>query len=79
MPIRDPLSENDPAASALTPRESELVSLSVRGYSNSAIADMLGISVKTAESQKSKVMTKLGLHSKPELFDYVAAHGLISL
>ncbi|MDD7204536.1 MAG: response regulator transcription factor [Coriobacteriaceae bacterium] len=41
--IRDSLSGNDPAASALTPRESELVSLSVRGYSNSAIADMLGI------------------------------------
>ena len=66
--IRDSLSGNDPAASALTPRESELVSLSVRGYSNSAV-----------ESQKSKVMTKLGLHSKPELFDYAAAHGLISL
>ena len=78
MPIRDSLSGNDPAASALTPRESELVSLS-RGYSNSAIAGMLGISVKTVESQKSKVMTKLGLHSKPELFDYAAAHGLISL
>lgn len=50
-----------------------------RGYSNSAIAETLGISVKTVESQKSKVMTKLGLHSKPELFDYAAAHGLISL
>lgn len=77
--IRDSLSGHDPAASALTPRESELVSLSVRGYSNGAIAEMLGISVKTVESQKSKVMTKLGLHSKPELFDYAAAHGLISL
>lgn len=51
-----------------------------RGYVLKSSSDeTFGISVKTVESQKSKVMAKLGLHSKPELFDYAAAHGLISL
>ena len=75
--IWDSLAGRDPAAQALTPRESELVSLAVRGHSNTDIARALGISVKTVESQKSRVMTKLGLRSKPELFDYAVAHGLI--
>lgn len=67
----------DPSQGALSPRESEVVSLSVRGYTNTDIAKQLCISVKTVESQKGKIMTKLGLHTRHELFDYATTHGLV--
>ncbi|MGI6590096.1 MAG: response regulator transcription factor [Eggerthellaceae bacterium] len=63
----------------LTPRETEIVTLSVKGHSNQDIADALSISPKTVEGQKTRIMQKLGLASKPELFDYAATHGLLHL
>lgn len=77
--VRNALMGADAAEEALTPRETELVSLAVRGYSNAQIADALGLSAKTVENQKARVMTKLGLSSKPELFDYAVSHRLLGL
>lgn len=77
--VRDALMGTNAAEEVLTPRETELVSLAVRGYSNAQIADALGLSVKTVENQKARVMTKLGLSSKPELFDYAVSHRLLGL
>ena len=64
--VHNALSHVDPAAESLTPRESEIVSLAVKGYSNQEIAQMLAISVKTVEGQKSKIMHKLAIETKPE-------------
>lgn len=75
--VRNSMSQVDPSADALSPREAELVSLAVRGYSNHEIADALSVSVKTVESRKSKIMAKLGVRSRPELFDYAVRHGLV--
>ena len=75
--VRDTLKGADPSAKALTPRESEIVVLAVRGYSNKEIGESLHISIKTVESQKAKIMLKLGISSKPELFEYALAHNLI--
>ena len=50
--VHNALSHVDPAAESLTPRESEIVYLAVKGYSNQEIAQMLAISVKTVEGQK---------------------------
>lgn len=77
--VRNSVSRTDPAAGALSPREAELVSLAVRGYSNQEIAEALAISVKTVENRKAKVMAKIGAHSRPELFDYAVKHGLVKL
>ena len=77
--VRNSVSQVDPAADALSPREAELVSLAVRGFSNAEIAEELSISVKTVEGRKSKVMAKIGARSKPELFDYAVKHGLVKL
>lgn len=77
--VRNSVSRTDPAADALSPREAELVSLAVRGYSNQEIAEALAISVKTVENRKAKVMAKTGAHSRPELFDYAVKHGLVKL
>lgn len=75
--VRDSLQGKDPTAKALTPRESEIVVLAVKGHSNQEIASALHISVKTVESQKAKIMVKLGITSKPELFDYAVKNHLI--
>lgn len=75
--VRDSMQGEDPTAKALTPRETEIVCLAVKGHSNQEIADALHISVKTVESQKTKIMTKLGIASKPELFEYAVARKLI--
>lgn len=77
--VRNSVSRTDPAAGALSPREAELVSLAVRGYSNQEIAEALAISVKTVENRKAKIMAKIGAHSRPELFDYAVKHGLVKL
>lgn len=75
--VRDTLQDKDPTNKALSPRETEVVSLAVKGHSNQEIANALHISVKTVESQKAKIMTKLGISTKPELFEYAVAHNLV--
>ncbi len=77
--VRDCIEGIDPSTKALTPREAELVSLAVKGHSNQEIAKSLMVSVKTVESQKAKIMLKLGLSTKPELFEYAVAHGIVKM
>lgn len=66
-----------PALSALTAREREIVQLLAEGQSNKEVADMLGISVKTVETHRSHVMTKLNLHSMSDLVRYAVRNQLI--
>lgn len=75
--VRTSIEGSAPERPVLSPRETELVSLAVRGHSNTEIATALSISPKTVESQKAKIMAKLGIHTKPELFDYALSHGLV--
>lgn len=75
--VKDSIENDLSEQKSLTPREAELVTMAVKGYSNQKIATTLFISVKTVESQKAKIMAKLGISSKPELFDYALSHKLI--
>ncbi|MDR1422103.1 MAG: response regulator transcription factor [Coriobacteriales bacterium] len=60
----------------LTEREQEIVTLVAYGFSNREIAQKLIVSVKTVESQKARIMGKLGLHSRPELVEYALKNKL---
>lgn len=51
----------------LTPREQEIMQQIVRGTSNRALATRLEVSVRTIEVHRSRVMTKMGATSLPEL------------
>jgi two-component system response regulator NreC len=63
----DPLSE----------REREVLRLLALGHTNQEIAQMLFISVRTAETHRAHIMQKLRLSSRAELVRYALAHGLL--
>jgi len=52
---------------SLTQREQEVLGLVVAGKLNKQIADELGISIKTVEVHRSRVMQKMGANSVAEL------------
>jgi DNA-binding NarL/FixJ family response regulator len=51
---------------ALTAREREVLGLVAEGRSNRSVADKLGISIKTVESQVATIFSKLGLEEDPD-------------
>jgi two-component system, NarL family, response regulator NreC len=61
----------------LTPRELEVLRLIVHGYTNSQIADLLSLSVRTVEFHRSNLTGKLNLHSRVDLIRYANENGLI--
>jgi DNA-binding NarL/FixJ family response regulator len=65
--------------SVLTPREREVLQLMSEGNSTTKIADCLHVSVKTVETHRQQVMTKLNLHSVAELTKYAIREGLTSI
>jgi DNA-binding NarL/FixJ family response regulator len=61
----------------LSLREKEILQLLASGKSNRDIAEMLHISITTAESHRSNILQKLHLHSLAELVLYAVRKGLI--
>lgn len=61
----------------LTSREREIVQLLAEGKSNKEVAARLHISVKTAETHRTNIMRKLGLHSVTELVLYAVRNHII--
>jgi RNA polymerase sigma factor (sigma-70 family) len=52
---------------SLTPREREVLDLVAEGMSNKAIANSLGLSAKTVEVHRAKMMEKMQAHSVADL------------
>ena len=52
---------------SLTPREREVLNLVVEGMSNKAVANTLGLSAKTVEVHRAKVMEKMHANSVADL------------
>jgi DNA-binding NarL/FixJ family response regulator len=73
-----PASQARPAGEeTLTRREIDVLRLIVQGYTNRQIADALTISIRTVESHRANLMSKLDLHSRVELVRYAAQVGLL--
>ncbi len=62
----------------LTARQREVLQLIAEGKSAKEIATILGISPRTAETHKYKLMDELGLKTGADLVQYAIRHGLVS-
>jgi two-component system response regulator NreC len=60
---------------SLTSREQQIVTVVAHGYTNKEIASSLGITVKTVESHKSRIMQKLGITSRAGLVRFAILQG----
>jgi DNA-binding NarL/FixJ family response regulator len=65
------------AADPLTPREREILQLIAEGRTTKEAASDLGISVKTAETHRTRIMQKLGVHETAGLVRYAIRAGII--
>ena len=67
---------NSGSQDRLPARQREILQLVAEGLTLKEIASTLGLSPKTVEYHKSKLMEQLGLHTTAELTKYALAHGL---
>lgn len=65
------------ATDDLSQREREVLRLIALGHTNTEIASMLYVSVRTVENHRAGVMRKLGLRTRAELVRHAAEAGLI--
>lgn len=66
-------------AAALTPRQREVLQLLAAGKTAKEIAALLGVSTRTVEFHKYKMMETLGLRTGAELVRYAFEHGIATL
>ena len=64
---------------ALTPRERQVLHLGAEGLTNAAVAKRLGISARTAETHRARVLHKLALRNQTELVRWAIDRGIIPL
>lgn len=60
---------------ALSEREQEVATMVVYGHTNKEIAERLGITVRTVETHKSNIMTKLGVENRADLVRFAISKG----
>jgi len=65
------------ALSVLSPREREVLKLIAEGMTNRAAAEVLGLSPKTVETHRSRLMRKLDVHKTAELVGLALRGGLL--
>jgi DNA-binding NarL/FixJ family response regulator len=71
------LSKTELPSDPLTSRERQVLQLVGEGKSTKDIATLLGISVKTAESHRARLMRKLDIHETASLVRYAIRRGLV--
>jgi len=71
------LSKSSVPDDPLSSREHEVLQLIAEGKSTKDVATLLGISVKTAESHRSRLMGKLDIHETASLVRYAVRRGLV--
>jgi len=74
--------QTDPATQTRarpTPREVEIIRLLAEGKANKVIAANLGITIRTVETHRARIMVKLGLHSLAGLLHYAIRQKIVTL
>ena len=75
--VRAYLTNTEAPSGQLSVRERQVLQLVGEGNSTKQIAALLGISVKTADTHRTKVMEKLDIHQTAGLVRYAIRNGLI--
>jgi DNA-binding NarL/FixJ family response regulator len=71
------LNRNNPDQEVLSPRELQVLQLIAEGHTSKAIASTVGVSPKTIESHRARMMTKLNVHETASLVMYAVRRGLV--
>jgi len=69
----------DRRASELSERETEVLGKIAEGRSNREIAAEFGLSVRTIETHRERIMQKLQIHNVAGLIKYAISHGVTSI
>lgn len=69
--------KEDFPADPLSARERQVLQLIAEGKTTKELANILGISVKTAETYRTRIMAKLDLHETASLVRYAIRRGLV--
>jgi len=75
--VKSVLEQKDFKADPLTPREREVLQLIAEGKTTKEVGVILGISGKTAESHRTRIMEKLDIHETATLVRYAIRQGVI--
>jgi two-component system, NarL family, response regulator NreC len=70
-------SKSEKSKNRLTLRERQVLQLIAEGKSTKDVASLLGISVKTAESHRTRLMQKLDIHETASLVLYAVRNGIV--
>jgi DNA-binding NarL/FixJ family response regulator len=70
------LQDNGLARETLTTRETEILKLVAGGKSNKEISELLSISVRTVETHRANIMSKLDLKNAADLTRYAIHRGI---
>jgi len=70
-------SKSEKSKNPLTLRERQVLQLIAEGKSTKDVASLLGISVKTAESHRTRLMHKLDIHETASLVRYAVRRGIV--
>jgi two-component system response regulator NreC len=71
------LDKTTPPGDVLSPRERQVLQLVAEGKTTKEIAGVLGVSVKTADSHRTRIMRKLDIHDTAGLVRFAIRRGLI--
>ena len=75
--VRDSVGGSGATQTSLTPRQRHVLQLVAEGKTTKEIASVLGVSVKTADSHRTSVMRKLGIHHTAGLVRWAVRNGLV--
>ncbi len=71
--------QKDHSADGLSPREREVLQLIAEGYTNKQMAEILSLSIKTIQTHRMNLMSKLGLHDRADLIKYAIQRKIIDI
>ena len=77
--LRRGVEPEKPTKDRLTAREREVVQLLAEGKTSKEVAQVLNLSVKTAETHRTNIMRKLGIHSVADLVRYAVRNRIIEV